>query len=463
MSTSSVFSQSPDYPIKQFRLAFSNWYTQSQGQESPEKAGETELLVEASILVDGEVIGRITFDGKSQVAIRPGQNSWSDPFPVPNWQRKHFEVRTFSKVQEGSAKVTSYRVKSSGDSGGLGVHYSSSIETHQSLLAGAPLNNNGYSSFRHYFGPSAMVTDGWDGRDVVLIVGDSIGFGDYFGRSFVTQGLSLMPTRTPFINLSVQGTRPSDQSSKERGAFAFKSGLIDDVTDMNGGTPGFTQILSQHGANDAHAKDGQRLFGKLKVFWKFLNNQWPEIPITQTTLTPKTKKNSRWYQSRLSQQSSFSPPGSDRWQLEDRLHPLPKELHSIINLREAWTGSKNGWRWRELSCNAKLQGPVSRGEQALQVSSPLPEGAKLVIAPGTDSAEATYGDVINITSTPTSYLVELSSPLKSDHEKGTDVFCTMSRDGTHPTGSYALSFGAEVINQWRHQYLKLNSNTQDVL
>lgn len=449
-STSVVTTITPDYPVRKIRIAFSNWATITTGVDYPEIDGGSRLLIKASVTIDGVFFSYVSFDSKHSAVIDPGMNLWSDEIIVDDWIAKRVEIRTFCQMELNGYRPGSYR-KNKKLSFHDGVFYSTNQSEHENILRGARFRSSSVEKYSYYYGPSLMISNGWDGRPVVLCLGDSIAYGDDFACSWLTEGIDSRDNgRFPYANLSVQGIRPSGQSSVRHGEFKRKAELINSaarVTNSNNNV--FTCIVSQLGVNDAGGVNGDSLFKKMKIFWFFLKELWPDCKLIQTTFSPRCSKDLvHFYTTKESQKKiTTTPLGSDRWYVSDAIKTMPQPIEAYIDLRSVWTGEDDGIYWREIGYNGILIEDLLPGDSSCQLDKPPIVGASIVFSVGMSNnrAEYIYGEVLSIHGRGPC-TVFFSGLIKKYHAKGSLVAQTMTRDGIHPDGSYpSLLASLEVI------------------
>jgi len=455
-STSMVFTKTPDYPISKVKLAFSNWVTLATGVQKPEVDGTAPIKVKGAIFVNDVLFATLTFSGKNEVAIAPGTDVWCDEVNVPQWLSQDVEIRTYCESQLGASRPATYRNRS----GQLKdtVIFDSNDARHTALLQGQEKKQpSTYNSY--FYGPSLMVSDGWDGRHVVLCVGDSIGFGDNFGTSWLTDAIDdSKGLRLPYANFCVQGTRPSGQSSLKAGAYRRKGALLKSIN-SNNLTP-FTCILSQMGVNDAWGSDGKKLLWKLEKWWAFLKEQWPGTPLIQTTYTPRAARDKlHYYTSHETQKKvTTTPPNEDRWYVSEVIKTKPSPLDGFIDVREAWTGSKTGYLWRELPYIGQLTSQLLAGSSTCILDKAPPIGAAIVFSVGSKQAELPYAVVTKVEGTGP-FKVALSNPVNQDHQTGSNVKTTMTGDGVHPFGAQANRYASIEVLKFKIKNLSSKRNT----
>ncbi|MEE9330722.1 MAG: hypothetical protein V3U89_00695 [Methylophilaceae bacterium] len=452
-STSAVFTKTPDYPISKLKLSFSNWATLSSGIQEPEIDGVASIKVKGALFINGTLFTTLTFKGSTETNVSPGEDVWCDEVNVPKWISQDVEVRTYCETKSGTPRLASYRNRQGNTRDA--VVFDANDETHLALLSGQK-NEVPFTKYSTYFyGPSLMVSDGWDGRNVVLCVGDSIGYGDNFGVSWLTNGINdEQGLRLPYANFCVQGTRASGQSSLEAGAYRRKARLLKSINPNSPTVMPFTCVISQMGVNDSWGTDGKKLLGKMQVWWAFIKKQWPDTMLIQTTYTPRCSKDKiNFYTSYASQQSvTTTPPETDRWYVADIIKATPSPIDHYIDVREAWTGSKKGYLWRELGYNGKLISDIPVGESLCLVDIAPPIGSAIVFSAGSNAVELPYAVVTRIEGNGP-YRVAFSKPVKKSHAIGSSVKITMSADGVHPFGGYANKFASLAVINFKVKHL----------
>lgn len=448
-STSVVTTVTPEYPVTSIRIAFSNWATLTTGIQSPEVDGESELTVRATIIKNGKLFAKVTFSGSISVSIPPGESVWSDEITVPSWISQDFEIRTFCQVSLDGVRPGGYR-KNNRYEYHDGVHYGTSQIEHERILTGGKFANSTARGYEYYYGPSMVLANNWDGRPVILCIGDSIAYGDDFACSWLTTAInSSIGSRLPYFNISVQGIRPTGLSSLAKGQFKRKFELLKSAQVVTGSkSEVFTCIISELGVNDAWGNNGDLLLQKLRGYWLFLKDCWPDTKLIQTTFTPRAKKDLIYFNSSEERQLSTTttPADADRWYVSEIIKNKPYPLEGYIDLRKVWTGKVDGCFWREVWKGDFLLEDLLPGSEFCVLGSAPKLGALIVFSAGRsqEEVEFPYAEVIDV-SGHGPFIVRFSSGCKKYHPKGRLVVQTMTRDGIHPEGVFPNFLATEEV------------------
>lgn len=298
--TSEVVTTTPPWGATTFYLAFTNWGVRTDGTQVapvPEYDGSAPLLVEAKVSADdGVTWHRVTFAGANRVSIDVGGTTWGT-FTLPQAvTNRRLLVRTFRKSVVSQIVPVGYRITAAPALGGLeyaskGVRYTSVEADALALLDGGTLTFNGSGSFSFFYGPAAMAVVGWDGREVCLLVGDSIGAGSGATHLDLAMRESSGVGSYPTTNMCAHGTKPGNSTGNTTGKWLRRDQLLRTAAalDPQGRTP-FTFILSQMGVNSAG--DSDLVNTQMPAWWTHLRQYGTRL--YQAHLTPKTTSTTFW-------------------------------------------------------------------------------------------------------------------------------------------------------------------------
>lgn len=426
---------SAPYASSKMRWAWSNWYTLNDGSEPPERDTNTTIYVRATLLnAAGAKVRDLTFNGQAEATIASGDDVWCDLTDISWAGSTGYRIRTY--LRYNGTRPASYR---NGQDGNIGRVCASDAEA-LSLLNGGTITDNTFQGGVYSYGPSMAISDGWDGRPVVLIGGDSIGFGNYAARSWITEGLgsAYAGQDLPYFNICVQGTRPANSYNIDPGIFRRKDQLLRSAIALNGGRALWTSILSEAGVNDAGSTTvaGQNTLRERVSYWlKFMHYRYRPTggKLAQTTYTPRVQPgaDTSWlYSFPQTTASTTNNTATDRWVVSDWILTNPFPLSGSIDVRQDWTGSPSGLVWRDSGGVGALTAPVSSGNTYV-CDTAAPVGDIAVLDAGTAASVEAVGQVLSCTGTGP-FTVTVSGVVTKAHASGAVVRYATSKDGVHP-------------------------------
>lgn len=450
--TSAVFGITPAYGVKRMRWAWSNWWTLSDGREPPERDTGNDIAVRAALFADGVKVQDLTFGGQFETTIASGADVWCDEVVLPaTWTKKEYAIRTYCRYtgtrpggyRAGTGVSASVSRKATSDAEALG------------LLNGGTITDNQTGNGVFFYGPSLAISDGWDGRPVVLVVGDSIAFGDYEARSWITKGLGgeAGGQDLPYANFAVQGTRPANSYSIGAGFYRRKDQLLRSGVAINGGRALWTAILSEHGVNDAGGVGSQAtltLASKVFGFDRFAHYRYrpPGAKLVHTTFTPRVQPlvDTDWlYSYPDTAQSTTADPTTDRWGVSDQINADTWPLSGHIDVRPAWTGLATGTKWRDAQGTGLLTAAVAIGDTQYLADTAPAKGDIAVLDAGTAANVEAIQSVSDVTGTGP-FTVKLSGAATKAHASGAAVRYATTKDGVHPfRGTVGWNLAAKAV------------------
>lgn len=455
--TSLVSGVTPAYGVKQMRWAWSNWWTINDGGEPPERDTGNNIAVRAALFADGAKVADLTFGGAAEVTIASGGDAWCDVVTLPaTWTKKRYEIRTY--IRYTGTRPGNYRLST--EWGNVSRKCANDAEALAFLNSGTPTDNQ-FQNGVYFYGPSLAISDGWDGRPVALVMGDSIAFGSYEARSWVTSGLGTTygGIDVPYANFAVQGTRPANSYTIAPGIAQRKDQLLRSAINFNGGRTLWTAIISEHGVNDAGGTNGGQLTSKVfDGFLRYMHYRFrpASVALMQTTYTPRVQPNAdtAWlYSYPDTTASTTSDPASDRWKVSDLIIATTWPLSGYIDVREAWTGSKTGTKWREGQGTGTLTAAAAIGATQLTVSSRPSLGDTAVPGAGSSATVEQAGQITAITGSGP-FVITLDTPTTKAHASGEAIRYATTGDGVHPTpGTMGWKLAAQAVADAKTRYL----------
>lgn len=443
---SQVTFDRPLWSATNLRFAWQNGTTVT-GTDPAERNAPTSITFSAKVFdFLNNYICDIKFGGASSVTLDPGGLVWCDPIPLASIAAAEQPViRTFSTLPDGGQRP----VRRSRDQNRTRVTSTATESTALGYMAnGVVVPSNTASPNNYAFAPVAQIADNWDGRSVVLIVGDSIAAGNdnTEGRSWITDALySAVNGRMSYLNMAIHGTKPSNQDSASE--YALKAAIVDTVVAINGGVLPMTHTVSEMGVNDSWTGGtAAELQAKVQGWLNYIGGKWA-APIIQTTYTPRNTNDAANIQTSEAGMiaGTQSPANGDRWGVADWIKTNPAPLAGHIDVREAWTGSATGTTWRIIPWSATLTAPASIGATSIEVDVAPPVGIVPVLTPGSSSTVECTGIPIGIVTGTGPYTLPLNKALTRAHSIGATVKATMSQDGLHPEEGYASQLAQAVV------------------
>ncbi|MBB3998176.1 hypothetical protein [Aureimonas pseudogalii] len=455
---SQIAFSTPDYPITGLRLAFVNWFCLSGTRRPAEFDVENELEIEGVALRWGAESRRLRFGGRDRVSLPPGGVALSDPIEGTIAAWSDVTVRTFDRVALGGSRP-----------GGL-VRQAFRGEACELVGGDLDLRRLAEGDVEHnvsdggLYGPCLAVGEGWDGRAVVLSVGDSISFGQedggptadargnfgYVARGLDTRdGLSL-----PYAQLAVPASAPSEVSSQDVGHFRRRFELLSAVRRLGGRWP-FTHILSEHGVNDSYAsKDWRSLQGIMQDWWDFLDRSFDHAPIVQTTYTPRSLSPGPDAFTTLAAQSPAQNnafPDGNRWRVADWIRTRPAPLAGVVDMQPFFGNRAQPDLWRLRDYRSVLVADAEMGARSLLLANAPEPGELFLIEPGTPRSDRGVGvlNVVGVAREGASYRVSLSGSTAQVHRAGAGVAAMATRDGSHPSPLVHRQAAAAIVTAKR--------------
>lgn len=312
----------PDFPVTEMRPVFPNFAVDGGGGSVQELDPASILTVDGAVITIGTTTYPLTFGGASSTTIPIGGTLIADPLtfgtPVPA-RTKCFAIQSVSTPSGGTRPAGMARQTQNGEAMELTASPQLAKLTATASIATAG-NMTGTNNATAY-GPSTVVVKGWDGRPVVLIVGDSMiaaaidvslncppsGVSGFGARGLDSTANGAI--RYPHLNLGLTGSRASQCSTRNAGQFQRRAQMLDAIRALNAtqgktgtdgkGLPPFTAILSEHINNDTGSTAGNTgtgLLAVLQTWWNFLRTEFPAAIIVQTTAMPNSQSTdgSKW-------------------------------------------------------------------------------------------------------------------------------------------------------------------------
>ena len=331
------------------------------------------------------------------------------------------------------------------------------LATAGGIATATPSGNNVYS-----FGPIAGIAQGWDGREVPLMIGTSIEYGQgesrywpppraaanhcgeagWFGRGMASGANGAR--RLPNLNWSVPGGKLAGVTGTGGGAGLYYRQAA--IALLAGQRLPFTCTVCGLGTNDANTvvSSWQALF---QATWAALKAAWA-VPLIQVSVLQRTTS-SDGFQTTANQapfNTSFGYPAASTWQINSWIRSIPNGnaaaatgayIDRSFDITDAFAGVGAGGvagTWNvaaQDSWTGTVSTAATAGSASIYLGSAPPMGAVLAILDGTGGYEAalTYASTY---STGGNCYVTLTTALAYNHAVGVTVKLANTMDGTHP-------------------------------
>lgn len=474
--TSSVGAGTPAYPTTNPRFFFPSFYAvTSGGDDTPLENSFT--ILGASVKV-GSTWYPLYFNGSPGTTIDPSTSVgiWSDPATTTGTipANSIVQIRTAFKVNSGQKMLTGMIIGAS--------TWASTVTEGQGFFATDALaiakltdnlsvgTNGRVSGFM--YGPAGMVAQGWDGRAVVLVTGDSIGRGIASSMTFanargdygyIDTGLddASSSTRLPFWNITAPGTNPGTGAVGWGNRANFHERL--DAIKLLPNRP-FTIVVDEHGSNstnDNGGVDSQYTNGlrasEIEMSTMLRAEYGNSVSMYQTTITPKVQSSTDRFSSLAGQtvtggslDSTTTLVGGALWQFNNELVTGYSSVFGYNGYIDVWdavsydTGANRQY-WAVPSFTATVSSNYATTSSSIVLSAAPAVGELLVFDPGNTNGIA---NAVSVSGTGP-YTVSLSAHLSVAYTTGTAVGATYTSDGTHPSPTAHALLAAKLI-AWKN-------------
>lgn len=443
---SRILSKSPPYKVRNPRVCYVNWWVDWTGVSSPETDNPNDWQIVGALAEIGESSNAIKFKGHQSVLLTPGECIVSDPFAEVLDSNVKFFIRTVDSVASvDSFRPVVYRALDFG--GGEGIIFERHLGADALTLPPGKLGKSRRGGANnHHIGPAAIIGETDRDEVVCLLLTDSITAGVLSvpdangGTGYLQRGLADSTGGSiAFGHFGMNGTRPSNTSSFEPGKFRRRGELIDKVAMLNNGVLPFNKIISGLGVNDA-TTDFERWRSSLEDFWKFHSDNY-HVPIIQTTLTPKVKRNNPTLNSDTNNQEP-TQDADTRLLIGDYIRSVPSPLAGVIDLDASWLNADDPRKWYVPLYNGYLLNGAEEGATEVYVSKGVMAQEAMVIGEGT-AAEIV---VVKEISGEGPWKLKLNSPLRRQHAQKSRIGITIGgADGTHPASIWRATLS--VVGQ----------------
>lgn len=434
------------WPTEGMIWPFSNGFTIRDGSEPPERAVGNSIEVRQKLYVNGVFVRDILFGGSAGYKSIPDRSHvLSDAAMGLAWPANQtYQIVTLLK--RTGRRPGQYRT---------GQSYGQNFTTEAAAIAA--FNNpstivaSGTGDDVYSYGPSAALALGWNGSVAVsLFLGNSIGQGDYAGRSWYTYAMTTEfgGEETPYLNLAVQGTSPRNSSYLTQGLFQWKDALIQLMKTPNQGRDFFTSISTEHCVNSASPTGiPSQLLSIMQYHFKFIFYRYRPFKMNWFTPTPKYEADPWWFFTNTNAVRPVAPNigqaingyqaqgrNGDRFFVTDWFKTNGYALFNltgIIDTQQDWTQGGSSVAWRTAP-GGTLTAQMLPGANSF-TSNTLPSiGDRAIINAGNTGTQEYAGSVQSYTGAGP-YLVQLTGGSATfTHEIGETVIYGTPYDQTHP-------------------------------
>jgi hypothetical protein len=465
-------SATPDFAVTEIWLCFQNFYTLNQ-TSSPEQVPTNSGITVSCTLEDGSNYYPMTFDanGLTSIVIPAGEWRWARA-TVPSWVSKKFMMRTHRACALGEQAISHTKPVASF---GAGEALQLSATTLASLLGGGTVTTNASGTAIYGYGPTlGLVKGSYDGRPVVMIIGDSIGNGagteswvanDRCDVGYIPQGLSDPRNgllRIPYGQCGRSGTHIVNWSEAANNG-ALTIAMLDSATALNGGKLPFTDIICEHGVNSS-GLGAAGMQAAYAVLWAYLKTKYGSagVKLYQTTLTTRTSQNNNtgWTSTAAGDQTitdGVSPIGG-RYIVNAWLRNCPSPLDGIIDPIPNTVDSQRGDQWAPRAFSTTLAAAASANATSISLADAPPLGECLVlgVGNGTDyDAAGYYVQSVSGTGPYTITFAGYGAKLGKAQTSGNVVKGVNTRDGIHPSPLCHQLLMSPAVWQWKEARLKM--------
>jgi len=440
----------PDYPTYNTRLVYVNWYNDSNTTPSVETDTDGVLTLDAVGYEVGGVVTPVTFGGATTVDIPIGGFVISDPINRMNSPETRAFVRTADSVIAGNKRPSGWvaQVKN-----GEGVVLAS---TKQTALA----TSGTISGTAGLWGPAAIIAQGWDGRDVAGILGDSVTFGqndngnscDLRGNAgFWARGLdNPVNGRVPYMMMARPASRASQQAADSTGAMKRLLEMLRGIAALNTGNAWpFTVITSGMGINDSNTSIST-MTTDMQNWWNFLAATFSGLKLVQSTYGPRSSAANNTLFTNLTDQTPTSPNNSlttgPRMGLNALIRSVPSPLTGFADSGPLFGDTTEPLKWAVRPFATTLAAAAASGATTIStVDRPAVEET-LCFEPGdaTNNDGALNYAVVNVTGVGP-FTVTLSVGLAKAHASGAIVRATSVQDTLHPSSAAHKTSSAGIV------------------
>lgn len=441
---------SPDYPVKGYRFFFSNWSLRGAAAgTSQEVNGNANIVIEGATLLIGSTRYPLKFSGATGATLTPGQGIWSDELVLTVAPRTKGRVITcWQATTTASGMMGSFYPNA-----GLGEGFVLASTTQSAYLTSGTVPYTAPGAL-YAWGPNAAVARGSDGREVVLLSGDSIATGtgeanfasdSRNNRGYPARWLDSTEggaRRIPFAKFCVPSARCAQVTTSAD--IAKRVAMISALPNLP-----FTKIVQEMGLNDATGSLATWQ-SRIITYNTVLKAAW-NVPLLQLGFTPYTTFDNTVGTTAAGQTYVVSHdwPSGFTQQVQNALSALPTGVDQFLFVEHVFDGRLAGgvegkWRSDVFQTNTTLQSAALISATTIVVRGPVALGAALALNAGVAGAQAVsvtgVSGVGNVTCT-------IFPALTIARAAGETVKGVATQDFLHPSTEMAAYAAAQLASK----------------
>ena len=438
---------SPDYPVRGYRFFFCNWVLRGSTTLSAEVDGNANIIIEGACAVINGVRTPLTFSGATSRTLTPGQGVWSDELPFFVKPRtKGLVVTCWNATTTASGMMGSFYPNVQ-----IGEGFVLSATTQTAYLTSGTIPYTA-SAALYAYGPNAAIARGSDGRDVVLVVGDSIATGTG-EANYASDARNNRGWACRWLDTTAGGARriahgklcaPSAccRQVTVAGDIARQTAMFSVLPNMP-----FTKLFIQRGLNDAT--------GSLATWQSRItvhNNVYKTafaVPIFQTGFTPYTTTDNTQFTTAAGQTYVVSHdwPSGFTQQVQNALSALPSGVDQFLFIEDAFDGrfvsggAEGKWRNDISKVNTTLQASAALNATTILLRGPVDIGTALALNAGVATSQAVTVTAVSGVGNVTCTIFPALTIARASGEPARGI---AQQDGLHPSSEMA-AFAADYL------------------
>jgi lysophospholipase L1-like esterase len=442
---SKIFFGTPNWVVKNPKFLFSNIYSAAGIMTNP---GNVLNLEKAAIWVGGSFLAAINIAGSRAYTLADGQSIWSDALSgVSLPANTIIEIRVAGNVALNAYQVGNIYGVNTAIGEGFGTN---SVSQASKVDSGTVSAIDGTFGGGGAFTANAMIGQGWDGKPVSLLLGDSIGFGNNIAP-ILSDARGNVSGITMALDSSTNGRIPMWNTAmfsanmnvvKNIGSASTLS-WVKACCDLLGSVP-FTSVVNQLGINDAGS--GLSSFQTIEnALIANIQTYFPGVKYYNTTLTAETNGGTNLFwtdeANQTWPQTYYGPDPCARSQENTWRKSVPTGVQACLDGASAIYGTDTS-KYLSAVTSALLTSSITANTSfQFQVDTAPQLGTFAVFEPGdaTNADGASY-EVYAVTGTGP-YTVSVKNGggnsnknIVKAHASGTVVKFAITNDGIHPGG-----------------------------
>lgn len=384
-SLSSISSRKiglPDWPVKSVRPVFKNSIMQ-QNSGTPELDTGNPVSISWSIQDGDGTYKQGTIGGQQIATVASGGFAIGDALTVNLSANADAFFRTLCTVANVGDKRPAGIPRQQHRGEGIENTASPQPAKLTSATAVSVVNASNGTALAGFFTPVGLLVQGWDGREVAVIFGDSQSFADGdIGRTVGARGVNGPiqrglddvgggAKRIPFVNLAMSGTSPNNVS-RTSGQAQRLFEMLDGIKAINGGKDPFTTVLSEH-INNAVTASVSQLRTDMTNYLTRLRTEFPAAKIKQVSAMQRTLSgNFKWTTVEDQTWAAENKFDGARFIISDEMMAKTGAFASLIdvalNLRPNYAGGPNLDAWRPMPFSTTLAAAVNTASTTVKLT-----------------------------------------------------------------------------------------------